>query len=241
MFSNSRIACFVALICLPTMVSVSHAQVTVVTVAGTTNTTTALSGFGTTGDLMVGMSVTAFFDDMTSETAIWSDLGFPAGGASGTGWSLYVGDDTFFSEWELTNASGLVINKITIDAGLGDTVFDLTFGGMPGTDGSALGLDFDVTSGLGLLSILATYRDIVAVGIDPAVGDIYRNLDIEFTSAGGFASGSTLTFLADTDNILFAGDLTPTAVPEPTAYLAWLVIGAAVAVAERHRRRKKLA
>ena len=82
-----------------------------------------------------------------------------------------------------------------------------------GTPGSARGWTFDVTSALGSLDIVATYRHLIALTGDAPVGDLYRMLDIEFTNSEAFVSGSTLTFIADTDNSKYAGDINP--IPEP--------------------------
>jgi hypothetical protein len=195
-----------ALVCALALTARAKADVTVQFDAGTTNYTTALTGYGTYGDMMDGMKVTAYFS-ASSETATWADTGYHAGASSGTNWSLSESGDTWDSNWTLTNSTGQGIDRIFIDAGQGDTVFDTYFGGAYGTDGSARGKDFSVTSGLGSLDITATYRDEVALTGQSPVGDLYRYLDIEFTSAGGFPTGSTLTFITDTDNIKFAGDI----------------------------------
>jgi hypothetical protein len=194
---------------------------------GTTNVTQELTGVGTYGDMMVGMDITAFMSGGGSELVTWAATGPGAGASIGTGWSLAESGDTFGGYWTLTNNTGTSITRLLIDAGPGDTVYDISWPpGDPnpgfgyGTDPSARGWTFEVVSGLGDLDILATYRDYVAVGGDPPVGDLFRFLDIEFTNASGFATGSTLQYISDTDNIKFAGDITP--VPAPAA----VVLGA---------------
>ncbi|MFV1968338.1 MAG: hypothetical protein ACC628_23175 [Pirellulaceae bacterium] len=214
-------------------VGIAEAAVSVFFDSGTTNTTNALTGFSTTGDLMAGMDVTAFFADSSSETVTWASLGAPAGKATGTGWFLSELGNTFSADWTLSNSTGQSLTRLLIDAGPGDTVFDTFFGGNFGTPGSGRGKDFTVTSGLGSLDIDATYRDEVALtGFSP-VGDLYRYLDIEFTSVGAFASGSSLKYITDTDNILFAGDIAP--VPEPLSFCIWgLLAGLGIAIGRRH-------
>lgn len=190
-------------------------------VNGTTNTTTALTGFSTTGSMMNGMKVTAFFADATSQPATWGTTGADAGGAFGTGWSLIESGDTFGGAWTLSNDSGKAITKVLIDAGPGDTVFDIDWGvngGEEGTVGSALGLRLgNVVNGNGL-DIVATYTDRVAVSPNAPVGDLWRFLEIAFDNAGGYGSGRidtrALSFWQDTDNLKFSGDL---ATPLPTA------------------------
>lgn len=226
-------AALVALVCVHAAASLSHAAVIVNFDPGTTNTTTALTGFTITGNDMAGMKVTAYFSNATTETVTWAGLGGSAGSAVGTGWSLAESGDTFSSNWTLSNASGLSIDRLLIDAGPGDTVFD-TNNPNPGSPGSSTGNTFSATTSL---TIEAFYRDQVAIGLDPPVGDLFRRLDLFFNTP--FTTGSTLNFQADTDGILFAGDLTPTAAPEPTTYLAWLVMGLTAAVVNRRYRHKK--
>lgn len=184
---------------------------------GTTNFTTAISNFQTTGSMMDGMKLTAYFGDGSNEQATWGDdavSGPDAGRAVGTNWQVRENGDTFGGAWEIQNRTGKSLTKLTIDAGVGDTVFDIDFGGMEGTTGSALGLDFDITdTGTGL-NILATYSDRIALTGNNPVGDLWRFLQLEFLNNGGLASGSTLFWTQDTDNLKFSGDL---GVPLPTA------------------------
>jgi hypothetical protein len=188
--------------------------------AGTTNVTTALSGFETTGAMMDGMLVTAVFSDGSFETKVWADAGWTDSGAVwGSGWYLYVIGDTWDQNWRLTSSTA-VIDYIMIDAGPGDTVFDTLFGAV-GTAGSANGKPFQVTTAtVDTPDIVATYSDLVALTGDDPVGDLYRSLTIDFqgdfTGTAG-AANQSVWFLADTDNIKFAGDLAP--IPEPGTML----------------------
>jgi len=199
--------------------------------AGTTNNTDSLTGFGTTGDLMAGMDVTAHFADGSSESTTWTSLGFPAGNAVGADWSIFESGDTFGSHWILSNDTGKTMSRVVIDAGPGDTVFD-TDSSIFGTPGSARGWTFEVVSDHSALDIMATYVDEVALTGDTPVGDLYRFLDIDF-HATGLASGGDLRWISDTDNIAFAGDLTP--IPEPSTLLV-LSLGGLLGTAVRRRR-----
>jgi len=172
-----------------------------------TYNTTALTGYATNGAMMDGMAVTANFIGGGSETLYWADTGAASGGVSGTGWGLSESGDTFGGYWSLSSSVG--ISSIFIDAGVGNTVFDIDWVGY-GTDGSASGWTFQTDDPF---DITATYSGQVSVGGAAAVGDLWRYLNLDFTQ--GFSGG--MRFIADTDNLLYAGDINP--VPEPTGLL----------------------
>ena len=199
----------------------ASAAVTVAYDAGTTYTTTALSTYQVTGADMDLMSVTAYFVGGGSDTIAWADTGASSGGVTGAnGWSLAEVGDTFIGTWTLT-AGSVAIERVLLDGagGVGtpaDTIFDIAWPA-PSTPGSESGKTFNVTSGLGSLNILATYRDQIAITGFAPVGDLYRYLDIEFTDVGGFAARSVLTYKADTDNTELGGDFN--VIPAPGAIL----------------------
>ena len=129
---------------------------------------------------------------------------------------------------------GLVFNGAP-----GDTIFDITFGGAFGTAGSFRGTTFLVTFGLGSLDVVGTYRDeIKLTAAAAAVGDLWRELDINFDAVaggtGGLASGTTLKFVADTDNTELAGDIVAV-IPEPSS-IALLITGGLFLVGYRQRK-----
>src|SRR5512143_1608987 len=62
---------------------------------GNTWVTTALTGYSTYGDMMDGMTVTAYFAGGGSQSALWQDTGVGAGQAAGTDWYLSEVGDTF--------------------------------------------------------------------------------------------------------------------------------------------------
>ncbi len=173
-----------------------------------------------TGTTMAGLSVTAFFSTGGSETVSWEATTSGAGGVSGSSWSLTVGGDTLgaFGAWSL-NTSGEGLSGLLIDAGPGNTVFDIdpegddfSGAGNLGTLGSGKGLTLTLTGGPANLDILATYVDGVSLDGAPAVGDLFRTLEITF--ATGLPVGSTVTYFADTDSVL---SLAP--IPEPSSIL----------------------
>ncbi len=197
---------------------------------GTLNVTTALTGFATNGAMMDGLSVTAFFDVGGPETALWADTGGTSGAAVGTGWSLALSGDTFGSPWVLSNATGTGLAGLVIDAGLGDTVFDIDWTPFPGTEGSANGWTYTLVSGGDPYDIDVTYYDQVALTGDPPVGDLWRRMRIVFATTS-MRSGDVIEYIADTDNLEIAGDIRE--VPEPATIA---LLGFGVALLARRRR-----
>ena len=222
-----RIVIGVALLGVLAVATSAPASVTVSSDPGTTNHVSALTGYATTGDMMGGMTLTAYFSVGGPETVYWVDLPSPAvdaGKAVGTGWSLSHIGNTFDDHWALTVDDSISLTRLLIDAGTGDTVFDRTLDGVGniyGTPGSATGKDFSVTycSSTNPLNIAATYRDQVAItGFDP-LEDLYRYLDIVFTTN---LHDQTIHFMADTDNSV---DPYVEPVPEPSALAVWSLLG----------------
>lgn len=198
----------------------AQASVTVAFDPGITYETDALTGFATSGDMMGGMLVTAFFAGGGSETAVWGATTPGNGGAFGTDWSLIEEGDTYGGWWTLANNRTGALEGVMIQGAPGDTIFDQTWPTYPGTEGSANGWTFEATS-LPVtyeLDILATYRNLVALTGFPPVGDEYERLELAFTNVGGFTGGSALSFISDTDSAAAAGDVTPR-VPAPGAML----------------------
>ena len=211
---SNKILYFLASLLLFLNYNVANAvSVTVVKDAGTLQNTTALTGYGTTGAMMDGMSLGITYGDGSTTTATWGNTGITSGEASWSGGFLELTGDSYTNTWNLVAQTG--ISSILIDAALGDSLFDTTFGGAFGTDGSARGRDFSVVSASADYDITATYIDAIGVAGNAAVGDIFRYILIDF---GQTAFLGNLSFIQDTDNLAFAGDINP--VPVPAA--AWL-------------------
>ena len=158
--------------------------------------TTALTGYSTWGDMMDGMAVTATFLDGSSDSATWGTTGSGSGGAFGSNWSISVSGDTFGSSWYLGNGNrASSLTSLSIDAGLGDTVFDV-LGSDYYSPGSALGWAFDSDTSL---DVIATYSGSVSVG-GTWYGDLYRFLKIDIGGDGLLFDG-VLAFISDTDNL----------------------------------------
>lgn len=176
---------------------------------------TGLTQYATYGDMMDGMSVTAYFAGGGSETRSWLHTGVGSGGVTGTGWSLGLSGDSFSSNWIFDFAVGtnpLVLTKLVLNGDPGLTVFDKYFCdiniiGCPekeGSLGSELGLDF-VFAGNETADV--TYANAVALAGNAPVGDIWYSLTIDF---GRIGISSDFSFKQDTDNVV-------SRVPEPAA------------------------
>ena len=189
-------------------------------------TITALTGFSTTGSDMNGMEVTVNFQNGTSSTAIWSTISPEIGAASNGDWALSESGNTFGGLWTFSNNTGSTISSLFINAIAGKTVFDIdpSSDDAFSTDGSADGIKFKPNLGLAPTSF--EYGNIVNLAGNAPVGDLYAELNLFWKS--GFASGSSLQFVADTDNATFVVDPTsPKPVPVPGAVFGVVLAAAA--------------
>lgn len=193
---------------------------------GVINETDGLKNYKTYGDTMDGMTVTAVFTDGRSETVLWRDAGTQSGGAFADDWYAFESGDTFYyGLWSISNQGEAGISEILFDGGTGDTVFDILYQTPDGrheagTLDSAYGWPFEIRSASGELDIAVTYFDLVGLTDTEPVGDLYRRMKITFLNEGGFRSGNYLSFVTDTDNLKYPGDIKPIPhSPEPAAYL----------------------
>ena len=177
---------------------------------------------------MTGMEVTATFGDGGSTTGFWATTGATAGAASAAGWNLSLDGDTFTADWNFTYTNRSLTN-LFIDAGAGDTVFDVI--NSPSlSPGSSIGREIELSVD-SPWDINATYSGQVAVG-GTVYGDLYRYLSLDFTEYVG-TTGNLVSFRADTDNLVFP--LEPNPVPEPTTMI---LFGTGIAGLAAIRRRK---
>ena len=231
--SNSRLF---AVVVLAVTCSQAPAGIIVNFDGGTTQIIPQIDSIFTSGADMDGMAVTAFFLSGGSETSIWSTTGAQSGAASGTGWSIsYAGPDTGNPSGNpfIIESTGVPLSRLWIDAGTGMTVFDINSSSI-GTPGSSTGLTaVEKGNPLGL-SVIATYRDQVALDGNSPVGDLYRSLHLEFTSAP--LLNGTYSLGLDTETA--TGSVN--AIPEPSSFAILLTATAGIAVFElrRHDLRK---
>jgi hypothetical protein len=226
--------------CAVTLNPASAAFVTINTDGSVVATTSGMSSAATTGADMVGMSVTALFSDGSTANAIWAATGVGAGAAIAPGFfTLSESGSTFGGVWSLVNNYNVTLTNLTINAGVGNTVFDIL--AFPdGTTDSGLGEAFgDLGGPTG--SIIATYSKIVALTGFAPVGDLFAILSVDFSGldVGGIVSTSQLLFVQDTDNLSLSGDLQTTPVP---AALPLFVTGlGALGLMGWRRKRKQVA
>ncbi len=201
--------------------------VTVAYENGTTQVTQGLTGYQTYGNMMYGMGISIGWNSGSLSDYVWGDLGASMSGISDAWGSLQMSGDTYNSYWTLNiSHSTSIIDSIFFDAGTGDAVFDVVSSGSS-TPGSEKGRPFTRSSGYS--NIAATYSGIVKLTGEPAVGDLYRYLNLDFTT--GFTSTDSLAFQMDTDSLEIEGDIHA---PEPATIL---LLGAGILSLLGYRRR----
>jgi hypothetical protein len=180
------------------------------TTSGTPVYTTAMTGYYTTGSMMVGMEIT-----VGSSTVAWGDFGSGTYGvsfANGVTLSLGAATDTFGGSWNLSIPTSVNISSLFINGIPGKTTFDRN-NPSEGTPGSGSGWDlqgFDTFGG----NIGVDYMHALGLGANAPVGDEYVQMLLTF--GGGLGSGN-YTFIQDTDNA--TTDITNDPVPEPASML----------------------
>lgn len=206
-----------------------------------------LTGSSTNGSEMVGMNVSwTFAAGGGSFSGAWANLGGGSFGVTGANnFSLTFGgaQDTFTDSWVLTNSNTQRLQSIRLNGAPGRTLFDCGWTGTAcigngasssfGTSGSFLGFSLTTTGGTYGGGVRGVYSNLVGLGGNAPVGDLFEQLDISFDGIMG--AGSTYLFRADTDNSSFDRP-PPTITPEPSTWALMFVGLAAVGVAKRRRR-----
>jgi hypothetical protein len=181
---------------------------------------------------MLGMKITVEYEDSTSESGVWSDLGSNNYGVLGTSFFLKLagGVDTFSATNWGFKAIDKTVTTLTIDALAGNTAFDNFFNPdylandpdrLEGFLGSENG--FEVTqSSLSNQGATVTHEyltplcsGVVNLSATQTGCDLYGGLKLNFSN---FTANSTLRFRADTDNVFV-----PTSVPESSAVVPWML------------------
>ena len=195
-----------------------------------------LTGFITTGAMMNGLSVTAYFNNGFVETEFWGATGAVSGGVDGTDWALSLIGDSFMSSWSFVNDGAGKLERLVLDGSTGLTVFDKREPDF-GTDGSFSGLDFR-SSLSGDASVVARYRNPVGVGGAGRVGDLFQILDIDFTGLQTNGTRESFTFVQDADSDSRRDfDVDLASVPEPSLLVLFGLGLIGTAQARRRARR----
>lgn len=216
--------------------SAPAAAQTVNFVPGTSFNAPNLTGFTTTGSLMVGMQVAVDFAVGGLQTGAWSNFGGGSCGVNFGGFTLTLGcgTDTFGGNWTLNNDTNDRVRSVRLNGAPGRTLFDVD--ATSSTPGSGSGWTLLSSGGTFGGSVFGTYSNLVGVGGNSPVGDLYEQLTIRFEDALG--AGETYSFIADTDNSSFDAP-PPVTVPEPATF-ALTVLGL-VSLGGVARRRRQTA
>ena len=161
---------------------------------------------------MAGAIVTAVYTDGTSETLTWqADDPFTFGSATGSEIDMSFG----FEAHQLTTTKRLA--SFEIDLQPSSAVWDTTAADedqnpfAASTPGTSFGFPFDFVSGSAPLAgnVGVTYSGIVNLAGQPAEGDLYTTMSVDFS---GLENGGLLGYVewnSDMDPLEVAGDLVP--------------------------------
>jgi hypothetical protein len=215
-------------IAIATVPASQAAGQTLVTETGTPFVSTlSTAAFGTRGQDMGGMQVSAFFTGGGTASGSWANLGGGVWGVATPGFRLahLAGNQTGTGfTFQLDNLGTVGLFRLILSGAPGRTVFDLTVPGGEGTPGSSSGAQLRLETIVANAALIAgstvTYRNVVSVVGSPPVGDIYEQVDLFLGTP--LAGGASVNFELDTDNLPGAAVITPTTpttVPEPATWI----------------------
>lgn len=185
---------------------------------------------GSIGSDIVGMLVTAVFDDGATEELVWTKLPNHTPGVSTTGFSLkHEG-----LPWELK--SDRLLTSLLFEADLGGAIFDtLADDSTNNTTGTHYGFPFMITGGDPLVGTIAvTYSGSFIIQGSSRATDTFTDMFVDFSGLEGGGFLGTLFFDTDMDNLLVNDDFSP--VPLPGSLALMLPGLAALGLARRKRR-----
>lgn len=189
-----------------------HGLIPVTFVEGVSSTTDGpIDDVAATGELLVGMVVTVVFEDGSEETTLWEATGPQSGGAVAATWSLTQLGDTIVGSWFLQNSDTRGIVACIVDGAPAAALFDTSFGGQFGTPDSGAGvtiIQLPASTTFALIDVI--YRDMTGIEGTFGVGDLYRFLEVYFTSEGGLLPEELLAFQADVDLLELQSEVIPT-------------------------------
>ena len=166
-----------------------------------------------TGADMAGLIVTATYntpDIPTTVTGTWMATGPTSGQATPAATVVSLTGDTSGNlSWQFSSSFLSPLLSLTFDGTAAGIYFDRTLPN-PGTTGSGPGGDIAFGTLLSPPTITVTYSSAVALDGNPAAGDLYAKMEIDFSDPG--LNPQDFTFSQDTD----------LAIPEPASGLLFL-------------------
>ena len=194
----------------------------------------------TYGSDLGGMSLMARFADGSSEQLTWGaddPQNSVWGRASGAGISIAAGWDGF----ELSTTR--LLTGLSMHAGAIGSLFDISReqGTAGDTPTSLIGFPLEfVANDLLDGTVTATYSGIVNLAGQAARGDLYTDMQINFSQVAAGGLLGAVRFYTDLDTLADAGDLSPAAVPLPASLPLLLAALGGIALIRRKPARAAL-
>ena len=198
---------------------------------GTTHEIAGVLSSSSTSATMVGLQILVYFENGSTDLGIWT-----ATGVTQNNWSITPSNSQSAnsSTFNLSNDTGLDINRFTLNGAGSSTFFDRR-SPSPGTNGSGTGRDLQEFTRLRFSQdINAVYFDQIQLVDSTPQGDLFAGIDVSFSEG---ISGNNGLFRFRTDTDISIGLVTST-IPEPSSALQFGI--ALTALLLRRRRRPSL-